>query len=590
MHTRSLRTTTLPLLLAAALPACGAEPLSQEGAGGAPDEEIGVASEAITTTTWFDSNANWPPTVRNNPYAQRSFQPGRPAGFFINFWGECMDGALANTSPQMSFLSVPPYDGAYSGAHPANGSYELSCPGSLNNLWPNSHVSLDTGARTFGNWLGTKPFRCTNCIHNGLVNFEPHYTFPYKSDYPFGNGGRDYLEVSWHARIQPTTGTDSVGYKVPHDVMYLTFRNGADRLFAYGIPVWDIRGKTYDTCRPWFNTDVTAIDFANSCMDGTYYDGTLQRYHEPVTGSLRSSAVWDATYTIRMRREHIRRLLRDYNAWAAAQGKPQWATDDASLAAIAIDEVSFNHEIGNASNWTVNNGTLGIAKWNWNVVKGTDTVERAQCVVYSGANGTGSVISNGVVDAQTCRINCNAPGALWAGSRSCYFGTKQIVPVFGASFESSTDTSGWTMSHNCAANTGWFINRYYTATDNPAPQGGSYALRLHTTGFTGGACLYPGAYATSPVMSAVAGKRYYMNNWSRNAANNAVMRIMFNDASMKEIGSFSRSCNTDSWQYNRDGELVVTAPAGTQYMQFRYELLTPNEYADMDLLGLTRDP
>lgn len=164
------------------------------------------------------------------------------------------------------------------------------------------------------------------------------------------------------------------------------------------------------------------------------------------------------------------------------------------------------------------------------------------------------------------------------------------VLVYSNSFESSTSLSGWLIWHNCAASP-WTpagnVFRYYTASDNPSPGGGLYALRMQTTGFTAG-CLYPGAYAASPPIAATAGTTYRLENMSRNSNQSGSVGLLFYNTAGSEIGSAHQPFATDAWAYNADAPLVVTAPTGTTSLRIRYGLYTPNGVIDLDLLKVTR--
>lgn len=164
------------------------------------------------------------------------------------------------------------------------------------------------------------------------------------------------------------------------------------------------------------------------------------------------------------------------------------------------------------------------------------------------------------------------------------------VTVYTNSFESAGDLSGWLIWHNCASGP-WSsasnVFRYYTASENPAPGGGAYALRMQTTGFTLG-CGYPGAYALSPAVAATAGTTYRIDNMSRNHTQSGAVSVIFYNGAQAEIGFASRSWNTDAWLFNADTQLVATAPAGTTSLRVRYGLGTPNGVVDLDLLKVTR--
>jgi hypothetical protein len=153
--------------------------------------------------------------------------------------------------------------------------------------------------------------------------------------------------------------------------------------------------------------------------------------------------------------------------------------------------------------------------------------------------------------------------------------------AYTASFE--VGVADFTVWHNCAANGNWSVERYYTATDNPAPNGGSYALRIRTTGFTP-SCSYPGAYALSPAVRAYPGTTYHVANMSRNTNQTGVTTLLFYNAAGTELSSTSANWSSDAWQYNADPIVTATAPAGTATLRVRYGLTQANGVVDLDLL------
>lgn len=162
--------------------------------------------------------------------------------------------------------------------------------------------------------------------------------------------------------------------------------------------------------------------------------------------------------------------------------------------------------------------------------------------------------------------------------------------VYSNSFESATNLSGWLIWHNCAASP-WVpannVFRYYTASDNPVPGGGAYALRMQTTGFAPG-CQFPGAYAASPPIAATAGTTYKLDNMSRNHTQSGSVGLIFYNITGNEIGFAERTWTTDAWLFNADAQLVATAPSGTVSFRVRYGLYTPNGVVDLDLLKVVR--
>lgn len=91
-------------------------------------------------------------------------------------------------------------------------------------------------------------------------------------------------------------------------------------------------------------------------------------------------------------------------------------------------------------------------------------------------------------------------------------------------------------------------------------------------------------------MSALPGRVYRVQSWSRNAGNVGVTGILFYDAADQEIGANQITWTTDAWQYGADPSLIATSPAGTSSLRIRYALQTASEYADLDLLEVYLEP
>lgn len=194
-------------------------------------------------------------------------------------------------------------------------------------------------------------------------------------------------------------------------------------------------------------------------------------------------------------------------------------------------------------------------------------------------DGCGGTLSCGSCTAPKTCGGLGTPNVCGCAPADC-------PPIYQNSFESTADfPSGWTVWQNCPTDTAWSAER----DAYPAPSGGSWNLRLHSTGFVSG-CQWPGVYAASPPVSALPGRVYRVLGWSRNAGNVGVTRIMFFDASDKEIGGDEVTWTTDAWQYGADPPLVTTSPANTKALRIRYALQTPSEYADLDRLEVYLEP
>jgi hypothetical protein len=186
--------------------------------------------------------------------------------------------------------------------------------------------------------------------------------------------------------------------------------------------------------------------------------------------------------------------------------------------------------------------------------------------------------------------SCSAPktcGGLGTPNQ-CGCSPQDCPPIYQNSFEATNDfPTGWTAWHNCAADSAWQIERDVY----PAPGGGSSNLRFHTTAFdTSTGCQYPGGYALSPKISALSGRVYRVETWSRNGSNVGGTNLMFFDAADQQVGGSSVTWTPDAWQYGADPVLVATSPAGTATLRVRLEMQTPSEYADIDLLKVYLEP
>jgi len=191
------------------------------------------------------------------------------------------------------------------------------------------------------------------------------------------------------------------------------------------------------------------------------------------------------------------------------------------------------------------------------------------------ASGSCSTVSN-ADDSPECSgaYSCNAAGLCQAKS-----------PFYTNSFEAPADFSDWLGWHNCETDSNWAVKRAQV----PAPSGGAWGVRLHTTTF-GPNCSFPGAYALSPAIAATAGASYRVESMCRNSSNVGQTVLIFFDAGAQQLGSASVPMTADGWKFNANPSLVATAPANTSYLQIRWGLNTPSAYADCDLLEVYLDP
>jgi len=188
------------------------------------------------------------------------------------------------------------------------------------------------------------------------------------------------------------------------------------------------------------------------------------------------------------------------------------------------------------------------------------------------------------LDCGSC-ISPSTCGALGTPNL-CGCTPQNCPPIYQNSFESQGDfPSGWTVWHNCAADSAWSVAR----DAYPAPSGGSWGLRFHTTTFTS-SCQYPGAYAQTDKLTALPGREYTVQTWSRNSANQGITHLIFFDAQDQQIDAKSVSWTPDAWQYGADPLLTATSPSGTASLVIRLELWTESAYADVDLLEVNLVP
>lgn len=192
--------------------------------------------------------------------------------------------------------------------------------------------------------------------------------------------------------------------------------------------------------------------------------------------------------------------------------------------------------------------------------------------------------------------NCGSVADGCGGKLSCGTCTSPSVcgastpdvcgPIYENSFELTSDyPSGWTTFENCAADNTWNVTRVVYA----APSGGSYCLRMVSTGFKSG-CQYPGVYAVSPPVPAQAGHVYRVEAWSRNSSYAGTTSLHFLDATDNEIGSQFGNWSPDAWAWNADPAVQKTAPAGTAKVRVRLSLGSASATVDIDLLTLFVDP
>lgn len=184
--------------------------------------------------------------------------------------------------------------------------------------------------------------------------------------------------------------------------------------------------------------------------------------------------------------------------------------------------------------------------------------------------------------------SCTAPKLCGGSGKPNVCGCNPVAcpPFYDNGFELDSDfPAGWIVWHNCAADSDWFVQR----DPYPAPNGGSWGLRLHTTAFQT-PCDWPGAYAASPPLPAQPGKTYRIETWSRNGGALGVTAILFRNASSTEIGYGEVFWTTDAWEYGADAPLVATAPPGTVDFVVRFGLQAASTYTDLDLLKVYLEP
>lgn len=191
----------------------------------------------------------------------------------------------------------------------------------------------------------------------------------------------------------------------------------------------------------------------------------------------------------------------------------------------------------------------------------------------------------GSLQCGTCKAPKTCGGLGTANVCGC--SPTDCPPIYTNSFETTADfpAGGWQSWQNCPTDATWSAARELY----PAPGGGSWGLRLHTTGFVSG-CQYPGVYSQSPPISALPGRVYRVMSWSRNGNNSGQTTLIFYDAADQQIGAEFGAWANDSWSWNADAPLSGTSPANTKWLRIRYGLLSPSEYADLDLLEVHLEP
>ncbi|MCC6901008.1 MAG: hypothetical protein IT377_18665 [Polyangiaceae bacterium] len=189
------------------------------------------------------------------------------------------------------------------------------------------------------------------------------------------------------------------------------------------------------------------------------------------------------------------------------------------------------------------------------------------------------------LDCGTCKAPKTCGGLGTANVCGC--SPADCPPIYKNSFEATSDfpAGGWQSWQNCPTDGTWSASRE----QYPAPGGGSWGLRLHTTGFVGG-CQYPGVYAQTPPISALPGRQYRVTSWSRNASNIGQTALIFYDAADQQIDAQFGAWTPDSWAWNADPPLTGTSPANAKWLRIRYALQSPSEYADLDLLEVHLEP
>jgi len=217
-------------------------------------------------------------------------------------------------------------------------------------------------------------------------------------------------------------------------------------------------------------------------------------------------------------------------------------------------------------------------------------VNKCNCVptTCTAAGATCGSVPDGCGTNLDCG-SCKAPktcGGLGTPN-VCGCSPSDCPPIYANSFESTADfPTGWNSWQNCATDTTWSAAR----DQFPAPSGGSFDLRLHTTGFVSPPCQYPGIYALTPGIAATAGRDYRVEAWIRNGGNSGVTTILFYDGADQEIGNQEIVWAPDTWQYGADPSLIAKSPANTQKLRLRFGLQTASAFADVDRVEVYLEP
>lgn len=199
---------------------------------------------------------------------------------------------------------------------------------------------------------------------------------------------------------------------------------------------------------------------------------------------------------------------------------------------------------------------------------------------------TTSWLNSAYADFQECTVCGNQVGDWTSYCCTSVSGSDGSIglPARAMTYVESFENGGnltWLNWENCATDNNYYAIDYYDGNDVGAPNGGVYAMRLHTGGLNQTSCAYPGMYATSPALSLGAAGVYRFGVYTRNASNYLLFTVLWFDANGNLIQVNEGPVSSDSWSWHSTVQ-EVRSPVNAAYAQVRFGLQTASEYADID--------
>lgn len=284
--------------------------------------DVAQHEAALTTTTYFDSNATWPPTVRNN-------RDDLTGTFVLNFFGTCANGL----APSISSGTVT-NPSAYTGNGTTSAQLVTCSDTSYNEMGPSTFLQLDNTNKTIGLWLNPTRLRGTTLV-TATPGFRLNTPFPTPWTTSTAKVSLQYDAILPNYDWVPG---DPVVRSVPYNSGYIIVENAAGLRMWYGASVFDPRGCTPDYIAWDSGSNMPVVD---GCLI------TSDTLVQPGSGSSTfSSSSWSTTrhFDMTVDRAHLKNGLIAYNSWASQNFRPQWPTTDADLAAIKLVAWFLNPE------------------------------------------------------------------------------------------------------------------------------------------------------------------------------------------------------------------------------------------------------